>query len=865
MGFKGGVVESPPPASPEALYGDLIHTPQGVPGLWAHQVDILRTYASDHVNTPDLALELPTGTGKTVTGLLIAEWVRRFRQVRTAYACPTRQLARYVAHTARKEGIPAALLIGPHREWPLDAHTSYSAAEAVAVTTYSTIFNSNPQLPVADLLLFDDAHAGEQYVGEQYAITISRSKDAATYLTVLDSVTPALDGMLLQRLRDPSPDPGAHHQVRLVVPLRQQGMVEAVDAALSALSGSQAFRFSMIRHALKSCLIYVTYGGILIRPVTPPTDRNSLFANARQRLYLSATLGNGGELERSFGRSGISRLALPATAPAPRSGRRYFVFPDLVESVDPIELSRRIVQMAGKALVLAPDGVTAVNRAKELAADGWPVMTIDNVEEGMDPFIRAPHATCGLANRYDGLDLPNDACRAVVLEGVPDHDSLQERFLSERVRAGSALAERIRTRVVQGAGRCTRGPNDWALVVILGTDLTKYLMLPETRQALAPELQAEINFGVANSRNTTVADFLENVRVFLEQGDTWRDNAEPLLTKQRNAATRRLPDGTDALATAVTAEIEACESAAHERWTDAGRLAQDAARELGMGGDATRGYRAYWLYLSGVWLDQAAEDTADTAVRRTSRALITQAEKAAKPSNWTRELAPLPDAPREALPQEDVVAVRTIATKLAGGVAKGKHDTAVEQMITGLRQRKAGAYEPALSQLGGLLGAQAYKPEGKGRSDSAWCWENTLWIAIEAKSDHEPTGEISHKEIRQANDQLRVLASDRGEPAAPAGSVTVVVSPKPAINEAGIAGAEHHVHVVEPHTITDLAVDAKACWADLLAIRAGNTADDLREIVASTLLRHGLLPTQVRERLAATPVTSLASMPAGAN
>lgn len=120
-------------------------------------------------------------------------------------------------------------------------------------------------------------------------------------------------------------------------------------------------------------------------------------------------------------------------------------------------------------------------------------------------------------------------------------------------------------------------------------------------------------------------------------------------------------------------------------------------------------------------------------------------------------------------------------------------------------------------------------------------------------------GKISHKEIRQANDQLRVLASDRGEPAPPAGSVTVVVSPKPAVNETGIAGAEHHVHVVEPKVVTELAYDARATWEDLLAIRAGNTAEELREVVATTLLRYGLLPTQIRERLTATPVSGLSN------
>ena len=168
----------------------------------------------------------------------------------------------------------------------------------------------------------------------------------------------------------------------------------------------------------------------------------------------------------------ITRLALPEDSPEPRSGRRFFVFPELAKSADPSGLAAGAVAAAGKALILAPHKATAVSRARDLAQPGRPVMTIDDVSEGLQPFAARRHATCGLANRYHGLDLPSEACRAEVMDGIPDQDNLQDRFLSERVRAGAALAERIRTRGVQGAGRCTRRPADWAVVVALGSELT---------------------------------------------------------------------------------------------------------------------------------------------------------------------------------------------------------------------------------------------------------------------------------------------------------------------------------------------------------------------------------------------------------
>ena len=99
-------------ADPESLFGELPRTPNGVGALWSHQADQLRTYAEEHQQTSDVALELPTGSGKTLVGLLISEWRRRTLGQRIVYACPTKQLARQVLNKAKDQGIPVVLLIG---------------------------------------------------------------------------------------------------------------------------------------------------------------------------------------------------------------------------------------------------------------------------------------------------------------------------------------------------------------------------------------------------------------------------------------------------------------------------------------------------------------------------------------------------------------------------------------------------------------------------------------------------------------------------------------------------------------------------------------------------------------------------------
>ena len=348
---------------------------------------------------------------------------------------------------------------------------------------------------------------------------------------------------------------------------------------------------------------------------------------------------------------------------------------------------------------------------------------------------------------------------------------------------------------------------------------------------------------------------LENVRIFLAQGNDWRANAEPLLAEYRHGAKRVLPAGTDALAAAVEHEVDACELAAAGCWTDATRAAQDAARVLGTGSDATCGYRALWLYLAATWADQAGNAASNPALRRTARTLIGQAEQAAKPGTWTRDLALLPDAEREQLTPADAAAVAAIAAKIEAGLTKPKHDTAVTAMQDGLAQTDPGKYEPALTTLGTLLGASAAKPAGKGRCDSAWCWQNSLWLAIEAKSDEKPVGMIPHRDIRQANDQLRLLCADRQQDAPPVDSATVIVSPKPAVNPEGVISAEAHVHVVSPAVITDLARDTAEAWDEILAGRAGQSGPGLRELVAAALVQHSVLPSQVLDRLTLQPVS----------
>lgn len=191
-------------------------------------------------------MELPTGSGKTLVGLLIADWRRRSKRHRVVYACLTNQLAGQVADAADDSNIPAVLLTGKARTWADRDMTRYASSQAVAITVYSHIFNTNSAFSDAQALLFDDAHAAESYVAEAWALQIECDEPA--YAELLDEVRPELDPHLVARMTGEADDAASRDDVRLMPVAMIRRHVGNIDRVLAAcLTGDSRYRFAMIR------------------------------------------------------------------------------------------------------------------------------------------------------------------------------------------------------------------------------------------------------------------------------------------------------------------------------------------------------------------------------------------------------------------------------------------------------------------------------------------------------------------------------------------------------------------------------------------------------------------------------------------
>lgn len=163
MAFKKPISHVTAPDSPDLLFRDLPRRKHA--SLYDHQGQILRNYVAQAMDASDVALQLPTGSGKTLVGLLLAEWRRRKNHERIVYLCPTRQLVNQVVEEAStKYGIMVEAFIGKAKDYAPNAKASYQAGERIAVTTYNSLFNTNPFFCDPEIIIIDDAHAAENYI-----------------------------------------------------------------------------------------------------------------------------------------------------------------------------------------------------------------------------------------------------------------------------------------------------------------------------------------------------------------------------------------------------------------------------------------------------------------------------------------------------------------------------------------------------------------------------------------------------------------------------------------------------------------------------------------------------------------------------
>jgi len=786
--------------TPETLYRD--YRNRKIEGPLAHQADIVREYYNNYKDADkhsDIALQLPTGSGKTFVGLWIGEWRLKHFGEKVVYLCPTKQLAHQVVENSiNKYGIKANLFTGKQAEYNPTKKAEYCNAETIAVTTYSGLFNTNSFFENANVIILDDAHAAENYIAKYWSLLIDRKNNWEIFKPLIDYFKPALPNAHYLRLISSSSDNSDSQWIEKI-PTPLLCKYELFPKLISLLDeqvkdSDLKYPWSVIRDHLHSCHIYISYNAILFRPLIPPTRTHKPFSQAKQRLYMSATLGEGGELERLTGVENIERLMIPDGWDQQGIGRRFFVFPESsLDRDDSLDLICKMIQSTNRSLVLTPDKTTESELSKSISdVTKYKIFNASEIEKSKQDFISTENAVAVVANRYDGIDLPGDECRLLIINSLQKATNLQEKFIVTRLAAGVLLKDRIITRIIQAVGRCTRSATDYAAVIILGDELSKILQDRDNRKFLHPEFQAELVFGLEESKETDENNFLDILKIFFEHKEEWNAQDQYIISKRDSLHREKLP-AFDKLKEAVPHEVKY----QYALWNNNFEATIDECQKVlnHLEGDDVEGYRAFWYYLAGsaAWL---GAKQGIVSMESIARDYFKRAATVAPEVPWFSELSRLSLDDDENSQRDTDTRLSLVIEGLANQLKKlgtannRKFEAEVKNILEDLNkdgEKNTKHFEIAHENLGQLLGYETGRSKGDSTPDTWWIASEDLCIVFEDNSGANLTTVIGANKVRQAESHPDWINSNKNLTLSKqAEIITVMVTPCTKIEESAV-------------------------------------------------------------------------------
>jgi Rad3-related DNA helicase len=447
----------PPPSSvtdPIKLFQSLQVRDTAINDLWLAQGDTLRAWHESR-DAKDVAIVLNTGAGKTLVGLLMAQSLVNEATRHVVYACSSIQLVEQTAEKARGYGMSATTYFRG-----TFSNDEYQRGLAPCITTYQALCNGKSRFDRDDLdaVILDDAHAADNILRDQFTLSISRKKLSSTYESLVKLFLPYMtrvskDMQYQETIRENSPRP---HFVPPFAVREQFGEIRRLlsEAELDTLDTQ--FSWAHLKDHLDVCTFLVSGRAVTITPLSIPIAQLSAFRSHVRRVYLSATLAAPDAFVRTFGRE-PDKLISPTTSAG--ECERLILAPSSV-SADDIA-SSKAVALNKKTLVVVP------SRGRGKLWDDLPGLPqSDDVTEQVSHFKNAsPPAGLKLVARYDGVDLPGDTCRLMIIDDLPSGLNPLEKHLAEGLRLTKVFRSTIASRIVQSFGRISRGMSDHGVVL----------------------------------------------------------------------------------------------------------------------------------------------------------------------------------------------------------------------------------------------------------------------------------------------------------------------------------------------------------------------------------------------------------------
>lgn len=744
---------------------------EGAPNdLWRGQADALREWA-EHRDALDTLLSLNTGAGKTIVGLLMAQSLVNEGLENVLFVCPTNDLVEQTKREADRIGIQ----VTTRTESEFD-NDLFESGKAFCVTNYHAVFNGLSALRRSyfpEAVIFDDAHVAEQMMRSSYSLKIASSAHKDLFNAILGLFAP--DFRRLERLESLKaaaevsqygsssvlvpPDVVAKHAGELAALMRQYGV--HTDKSLK-------WAHAHLKDHIGHCAFVYRATALEITPPFLPSLSLDIFSERVRRIYLSATLHNKADIIRAFGR-------LPGRIIEPRNdagnGERLIISERDFNNVKVDSAFVAAVVREAKAVIAVP----SYRAAQPWESIARPPEQSD-FSAALERFRNANSGAFILVSRVDGIDLPHDTCRVMIIDGVPRSEGYLERFQSEYLRMKRFMASRTANRLVQLFGRINRGRADFGAFLIVGRDLNSWLQ-NDRNVALLPELlRKQIVLGrhvQENMHIRTLANFLEllnKVIISRPRDQAWLDYYSEFLRQVdvSEEANFRAQKAEERNLASALAEAEYAKCIWEGRYRDAADAVEAIVADVARSDDKLAGWLNLWaglaLFLDGDEADARYHFARSYSQLGSNLIVDTQfsavgAEDFSNDPQQVRNVAQLMDLSQESY---------------------AKRISELQMSLAALDGGTPGQMEESTRRLGETVGFIARRPDNEDGTGPDVVWSEGLKgpaLGLELKTDKEPGSEYSKKEISQSLDHNEWLTKEFDEALG-----TVLVGPAQSIS-----------------------------------------------------------------------------------
>jgi len=817
---------SPLPLSPADIFHALPRADTKFDYLRDVQGEVLKAW---HLRRDerDIVVKMNTGSGKTLVGLLMLQSLLNEEIGPALYLCPTKQLVEQVYETAREVGIPA-VTEGAGTELPHE----FLNSEAIYVATFKKLFNGRSVFGIPGSrrapvtiggVLVDDAHSCLPLARETVTVTLEAGTEG--YKKVFALFRSALGEQSASKLAEVEEGyPWTTMPVPYWAWMDSQSDVAKILARLRE-DPALVFSWDLLKDDLRGCHCFISGQKLQITPYIVPIESVPSFAKAKRRFFLSATLIDDSILVKEFGVTKTA-AATPIRPPIVGDiGERMILAPSLIDrSLEQglPALCKSVAEREYNVVVLVP----SFDAADRWTKAGATLAPREEVSGAVEKLRTSKGNFLVLANRYDGIDLPDAACRVLVLDGVPAGESYYDQHVAS-VRSDSTLVTgRVAQTIEQGLGRGVRSGKDYCVVLLCGSQLVQFVGVKERLNLFSPETRQQFLIGqeiVKQSKDDTGSareKLSALMKTCLRRDPGWK----AYHAKQMVGLLPRQPDATKL-------DVALAERSASLRFRagSAVEAAELVQKELGPDRFKADSDKGWFMQLAATYSHAADPGHAQEVQRRAydwNRSLF----RPVAGIRYQRMIAKAGVQAQNTLswiqahtdPNAITVSVEALANSLSFGVHHAR-------------------FEAAWAELGTILGFTTQRPEeelGKG-PDGLWAMPDNNYLLAEIKNEAElDRTEIYQSEAEQMSNSANWFFKEYGK-----GTPVVLLMVHPTHKLAHSAYPPANTVVMTPKKLYELHSRLRA-FAAAVAAKAPEswiTAD-----VGKLLASHGLDAASVR-------------------